>query len=150
MVNQSKSRDSRFWAKWEKSGAVGTLENRAMSLDESISMEPVKEKLRNLHDYMPGQEDLTYRFGAYLAERLDSELFPEGFNMAADLALYDLQKGVNGFTGEPIRSSLVGYPSVIYSILRKQVPNIAKAVCPKDFASEVRDFYEKVNAEISK
>lgn len=27
MINQSKINDSRFWKKWEESGAVGTLEN---------------------------------------------------------------------------------------------------------------------------
>ena len=123
-----------------------------MPIDEAISMEPVKEKLRNLREHMPNCmpnfEDITYDFGAYLADRLNPKLVPQGFNLAAELALYDLQKGVNGFTGQPIRSNLVGYPPMIYGILRTQVPEIAEAVCPKDFARGVRDFYEKVNAKM--
>ena len=110
----------------------------------------MKEKLRNLREHMPDQNDQIYSFGAYLADRLNPELVPEGFNMAAELALYDLQKGVNGFTGKPIQSRLVGYPPMIYGILRMQVPEIAKAVCPEDFAKGVIEFYEQVNAEMRK
>ncbi len=119
-----------------------------MSIDEAISMEPVQEKLRNLREHMPDQQDVTYDFGAYLADRLNPELVPQGFNMAAELALYDLQKGVDGFTGQPIQSRLVGYPSMIYGLLRMQVPQIAEAVCPEDFAKGVKEMYEQVNAKM--
>ena len=119
-----------------------------MSIDEAISMEPVKEKLKNLREHMPEQDDTIYSFGAYLADRLNPELVPQGFNMAAELALYDLEKGVDGFTGQPIQSRLVGYPSMIYGLLRMQVPQIAEAVCPEDFAKGVKDFYEQVNAKM--
>ena len=119
-----------------------------MSLEGAISTEPVKEKLRNLRQYMPDQQDVTYDFGAYLADMLNPELVPQGFNMAAELVLYDLQKGVDGFTRQPIRSKLVGYPLVIYGLLRMQVPEIAEAVCPEDFAKGVREFYEQVNAKM--
>ncbi|PJE81236.1 hypothetical protein COU58_03555 [Candidatus Pacearchaeota archaeon CG10_big_fil_rev_8_21_14_0_10_32_42] len=118
-----------------------------MSIDEVISMEPVKEKLKNLRKYMPNQDDTIYDFGAYLADRLNPELFSQGFNMAAELALYDLQTGVDGFSGQPIRSRLVGYPSMIYGLLSMQVPQIAEAVCPEDFAKGVKDFYEQVNGK---
>ena len=111
-------------------------------------MEPIKEKLKNLREYMPEQEDLVYEFGAYLAQRLNPELVSEGFNMAAELALYDLQTGVDGFTGKPLMNRLVGYPSAIYGFLRFQVPDIAKAVCPEEFAHGVREFQEKVNAKM--
>jgi hypothetical protein len=113
-----------------------------MSIDEAISMEPVKEKLRNLREHMPDQQDETYAFGAYLADRLNPKLVPMGFNMAAELTLYDLEKGVDGFSGQPINSVLVGYPSMVYDLLRTQVPQIAEAVCPEDFAKRVKDFYE--------
>ena len=119
-----------------------------MSLEGAISTEPIKEKLKNLRQYMPNQQDVIYDFGAYLADRLNPELVSQGFNMAAELALYDLQKGVDGVTGQPIRSRLVGYPPVIYGLLRMQVPEIAEAVCPEDFAKGVREFYEQVNAEM--
>ena len=62
-----------------------TLESKA------VSTEPIKEKLRNLREHLPQQEDVTYDFATYLAERLNPKLVPEGFNMIAELALYDLQ-----------------------------------------------------------
>ena len=119
-----------------------------MTLDGSISTDEVKEKLRNLREHMPKQDDLIYDFGAYLAERLNPTLVPMGFNMAAELALYDLQAGVNGFTGEPIRSRMVGYPPQIYALLKMQVPDIAEAVCPEDFAKGVGQMYDEVNAKM--
>jgi len=119
-----------------------TLESKA------VSTEPIKEKLRNLREHLPQQEDVTYDFATYLAERLNPKLVPEGFNMVAELALYDLQKGVNGFTGQPIQSRLVGYPPMIYSLLKMQVPDIADVVCPQDFAQGVRKMYDEVNAKM--
>jgi len=70
--------------------------------------------------------------------------------MAAECALYDLQNGVDGFTGQSIRSRLVGYPPMIYELLKIQVPEIAEAVCPEDFAKGVREFYERVKAKMRK
>ncbi|HUW43418.1 MAG TPA: hypothetical protein VMV95_00440 [Bacillota bacterium] len=117
---------------------------------KAISMEPIKEKLKGLREHMPDQQDVIYDFATYLADRLNPELVPQGFNMAAELALYDLEKGVDGFTGQPIQSRLVGYPSMIYRLLRMQVPQIAEAVCPEDFAQGVRKMYDEVNAKIGK
>ena len=67
--------------------------------------------------------------------------------MCAELALYDLETGVDGYTGEPIRNELAGYPPLIYAILRKKVPEIAEAVCPEDFANGVREVYEDINTK---
>lgn len=117
-----------------------------MSLEEAISTEPIKEKLKNLRQYMPGQLDEIYDFAAYLAGRLNPQLLPRGFYITAKLALYDLEKDVNGLTGQRIRSTLVGYPSLIYELLRVKIPEIAKAVCPEDFAKGVQEFYEQINA----
>ena len=120
-----------------------------MSLEGMIPTEPIKEKLRNLRQYMPKRDDIIYEFGAYLADRLNPELVPEGFNMIVERALHDLQKGTNGCTGQPIRNSrLVGNPPIMYGLLRTQIPDIAAAVCPEDFAKGVRECYEQVNAMI--
>ena len=122
-----------------------------MSLEtKAISTEEMKEKLRNLKEYMPKEEDVLYSFGRYLAKRLEGhpELVPEGFNVTVELALHDLQKGIDGYTQKPIQSRLVGYPPIIYSLLRMRTPDIAKAVCPEDFAEGVRKMYEEVNAKL--
>ena len=119
-----------------------------MALENSLSMEPVKEKLRALPDYMPKEDDTLYQFGAFLAERFHDSLVPEGFMMGAELALYDLQTGVDGFSGQPIRSRLVGSPPMIYGLLRMRVPDIAEAVCPPEFAEGVRNMYDTVNQSL--
>src|SRR3989344_4941338 len=109
MVNQSKINDSRFWEIWEASGAVSKMDTpmskgpTRVLLEEAISMIPVKEKLRDLEKYMPKSDDTIHDFGRYLADRLNDRLVPEGFNLGAELALYDLQTGIDGFTGQPIR-----------------------------------------------
>lgn len=121
-----------------------------MSLEEAISMEPVKKKLRNLSKHMPGQERIIYDFAEFLADRLNPELAPQGFMMAAELALYDAQKGVDGFSGKCISGRLSGYPSQIYALIRTCVPDIVEAVCPEDFAKGVKEVYDAVNANIKK
>lgn len=121
-----------------------------MSQQKAISMEPVKEKLRNLKDYMPGGEEFVYNFGKFLADRLNPQLISSGFNVAAELALHDLEQGVDGFSKQPIRNGLEGYPSPVYAALRMQVPDIAKAVCPEEFAKGVKEFYEQVKADMKK
>ncbi len=117
-----------------------------IKLETAISMEPIKEKLKKLPEIMPGHEQIIYDFGAFLADRLNPELVPQGFAMAAELALYDAQKGVDGFTGKPISGRLHGYPPQLYAVLRMYVPQIAKTVCPEDFAQKVENFQQQVNA----
>lgn len=116
----------------------------------AISMEEAKAKLRNLKEHLPDCDEVVWKFGAFLADRLNPELVPEGFSMAVTLALYDLEQGIDGYSGEPIRSSLVGYPPQIYALLNMYVPEIAEAVLPEDFAAEVRQVYEDMFASLSR
>ncbi len=117
---------------------------------EAISMESVKEKLRNLKDYLPNGDDFLYDFGKYLADRLNPSLVPGGFNITYELALEDLRMGgdygENGKVNVP--TNLIGYPAVMYGILRMRMLEIAKATCPPEFAEEVNKVYEEVNAKI--
>ena len=117
---------------------------------EAISTEGMREKLENLRDYMPGEDKTIYEFGGFLASRLNQEeLAPIGFNVTSELALYDLQAGVDGFSQQPIRNGLVGYPTVIYAMLKMRIPDIAKAVCPEDFAREVWEVNEQTKAMLN-
>ena len=102
------------------------------------------EKLSDLGAHMPGCDKFTCEYGAYLAGRLNPTIVPEGFTVAAELALSDLQTGVNGFTREPIRNSLVGQPPQVYAILSMYTPKIAEAVCPEDFAKRVRELHDEI------
>jgi len=113
----------------------------------TLSMDEPKKKLMQLNESLPNaSNELVYDFGRFLTGYLNPELAPQGFVMACELALYDLQTGTNGFTGKPIQSRLVGYPSMTYSLLRMQIPIIADAIFPAEFAAGVKAIIEEVNS----
>ena len=117
-----------------------------MSIDQRISMEPVREKLRNLRKFMPGKHDLVYELGAYLADNLSSPEDPKVFELAALQSLYELERGIDRFNN-PIKNELVGHLHDTYEILKEYVPGIAKATCPEDFAKAVKDSWKQTNTE---
>lgn len=119
-----------------------------MTLEQAISMDPIKEKLRNLREHLPQQDETVYDFAAYLTDYLNPRLVPAGFHLGAMLALHDLQTGVNGFTGEAFSSRLAGSPSQLYVSLEKFIPQIAEATCPPEFAQGVREYHEQVQADV--
>lgn len=119
--------------------------------EQALSMTEPKQKLMKLEKFVPNPTELTGRFGRFLAEYLggDHEILPQGFVMGCELAIHDLQTGVNGITGEYIQNKLVGYPPQIYALLRMEVPRIAEAVFPADFAEEAKKFIKEVNESAS-
>ncbi len=119
---------------------------------QALSMEEPKRKLMNLEAFIPDDPNnpneslhLLYDFGRHFADYLNSQLVPTGFVLKCELALHDLQTGVNGFTGKPIRSRLVGYPPIVYSLLRMEIPRLVDAVLPAEFAADVKNYIEQVN-----
>ncbi|MDP4000733.1 MAG: hypothetical protein Q8P83_00610 [bacterium] len=92
----------------------------------------IKEKLANLEQYMPGQEETIYEFARFLSTRADDTLVPQGFDLMAALALYDLQNGKDGFTGKPIQGKLIGYPPQIYTLLQMYVPQMKEIIFGKE------------------
>ncbi len=113
---------------------------------ESISMDEAKQKLNELEKHLPRREEVIYLFGSFLAGRLNDRLVPAGFVIACELALYDLQKGTDGFTGKPIQNNLVGYPPTIYALLRMEIPNITETIFPPAFATAVKKTIKEINA----
>ncbi len=118
-----------------------------MSLEGAISTESVKERLRNLEEYMPGANGTVRLFAKYLAERLGQEVTPRGFRDTADVALADLQQKrmIEGtrFSGriDLQYADLAGGDFRYYDILGGSVPEIARATCPTDFADMVDQSY---------
>ena len=113
-------------------------------------MEEPKQKLAKLEELIPDTFDLglLYDFGRFLAGYLNSELVPIGFVIGCELALRDLQRGVSGSTKRPIQSQLVGYPPGIYSLLRMEIPRIADAVFPAEFASGVKIVLDEIETKM--
>jgi hypothetical protein len=117
-----------------------------MTLDktDAISMKEAKEKLLNL-ELKDDVDNTMKEFCKFLSPRLNDELVPEGFVLGAELALYDLNAGVYGYTGDKIRNRLVGYPPIIYSLIRMRFSDIAYAIFPESFANKVKDVIENIN-----
>ena len=108
------------------------------NLESAIPMSEIKEKLLKLKEYWSSADDTICEFARLLSGRLNNQLVPSGFYIAAELLIYDLQKGIDGFTNEPIRSKLVGYPPIIYTLIRINLEQVAEKVCPEDFACGVK------------
>jgi len=115
---------------------------------KALSMAEFQQKLRELEKHLPGQQEMVYQFGDFVAGRLNQRLLPQGFVMVCELAIYDLQEGVSGFSGKPINNRLVGSPPLIYALMRMFIPVIAEAVFPAEFAAEVKQFIEAVNERV--
>ncbi len=92
----------------------------------------IKEKLANLEQYMAGEEEIIYEFARFLSTRAHNTLVPQGFDLMAAKALYDLQNGKNGSTGEPIQGELVGCPPQVYNMLKMYVPEIKEVIFGKE------------------
>jgi hypothetical protein len=124
---------------------------KALDLAEKVVEKPegiIRDRLLRLREYMPGQQELVYSFGEYLADHINPDIVPLGFVMAAHLALYDIQQGVDSRTNEKITGSLVGQLPLIYRLLEMEIPLIAKAIFPNDFADQAGEFVDAVNRQV--
>lgn len=110
----------------------------------AIDTTEAREKLRNLGQHIPDADETLIEFGKLLADCLKGKLAPLGFPMKCEQLIYDLQEGIDGFTGEPIHSWLVGYPPAIYAMLRMRFDDIASAIFPEDFATETKKVWAKI------
>jgi len=108
-------------------------------MEQVLSMEEPKQKLAKLEELVIDANVDLYYFGHYLAGCLNNQLSPMGFVLQCELALYDLQRGVNGYNRKPINNRLVGRPKTTYIWLHMLLPVIARAVFPMEFATIVNN-----------
>jgi len=103
------------------------------------------DKLRQLAEFLPEANPVLYEFSTLLANCLDQsrKITPLAFVFTASLLVKDLERGIDGFTGKPIRSKLVGYPQEGYRLLEIQIPTIARAIYPADFADNVDSIFQE-------
>ena len=103
-----------------------------------ISAEDLKDKLAHLASHIPGETPKVYEVAQYLASRLgDGDLSPRGFVSAFELMFIDMQRGVDGYTNEPLPENLRDQLGIAYSTAYRKVPLIANAICPEEFAKSV-------------
>jgi len=122
-----------------------------MALETTISTRHIKERLINLREYNPGFGPGVYKFAERLANRLHLEIVPQGFYIAATLLLEDIKNKVDGITKQPIdpceiftslNKTKLEFLPILVDNIHSMIPEIARAVCPKDFADDVERFYK--------
>jgi hypothetical protein len=91
-----------------------------MTDEQAVSMKEPGKKLGNLKELLPNSPSNLIQFGQYMATRLNQDdIVPMGFVLGCELALYDLQSGVDGFTGQTHSK----FPSWISSDDLRHAPN---------------------------
>ncbi len=107
-----------------------------------------------INGHFPNENtDHIFKYGKYLAlhfkknkiegNRLKARQFVEECIQALD----NMKNGADGFSEVVLPCALVGYPDITYSMLRQRIPEIAKAIFPKEFSDHVAIAYEKIEKE---
>lgn len=108
--------------------------------DPSYEAQPfeTQEAVEILGNLSPEQFDPRItEFGVFIASRLNEKIAPSGFVMVAVLSLYDLEKGLDGFSKEPINNNLVGLSPYEYIELSSTIAPLARIAFPEEFADDV-------------
>jgi hypothetical protein len=117
---------------------------------KSISTERIKANLKNIELLLPEAETVLYDFASYLSDRLSLSIVPGGFNVSYSNVLSNMERGISDFPTKPIPVRLLNQTPTVHLYLADALPQIADAVCPKEFANGVKEFYEQVKAKVNK
>ncbi|MBI2075763.1 MAG: hypothetical protein HYT72_00755 [Candidatus Aenigmarchaeota archaeon] len=103
----------------------------------------VQEDLRQLERKLPGRGTATYQLARHVADYIWPSISPEDFVHAYFLALGDLQTAGDRRSTKTQRPphELVGCPAELYAVLALDIPQIADAIFPEDFAGEVKEVF---------
>lgn len=106
--------------------------------DKELRAEDTSEAIAKLRDYEDESADPdVVEFAKFMSGRLNPSLVPMGFVMASQLALYDLDKGISGYTGETIESPITHSGEVTYLKLTKATPDLARMAFSEEFGDAV-------------
>lgn len=111
------------------------------------TQEPSQRLATIEHHFDTPLDPNVVEFSHLLSDRLNPELVPMGFVMAGNLMTYDLQTGRDGFTSEPIDSSLVHQSPELYEQLQTRLPALAEFAFSCEFAGEVSQIIEKITGK---
>ena len=128
-----------------------------MSDPLSVPVSDVIDKILQINTLAPrcAGDSMTYRFMRYMASsestylRHSETLYPEIFLMTFATALTDAEKGVNSFTGVRVPRTIANMSPIMYSLIRRDLPIIADAIFPSEFAADVKQLYTSVMDELS-
>lgn len=128
-----------------------------MSEPVSVPVTDVIDKMLQIEKLAPrcAGDSMTYRIVRYMAGaestylRHGEVMYPEIFLMTFTTALDDAERGVNSFTGARVPRTIAGMSPLIYSLVRRDLPVIADAIFPPEFATEVKELYASVMQELA-
>lgn len=111
-------------------------------LKHFLSIEEPRKRLINLETFLPNaSHPLVYDFGRYLASCLHTpKIAPMGFVLTCELAICDLAMGVSH---PEISHRLSGQPVGLYDHLHHEIPAIADAIFPEEFAAAVKSYLDQ-------
>ena len=113
-------------------------------LKHILPMEEPKRRLLNLKTYLPkAANPLVYDFGRYLSQHCENrkETSPMGFVLICELAICDLAMGAVKYPA--ISFQLSGQPAGVYDHLHHEIPAIADAIFPEEFAAAVKSYLDQ-------
>ena len=105
-----------------------------MTLEDAISTIELKQKLMNLNKVMLDATEPLYEFAKLLADKLGPTTSPVNFYLLSSEQIY-----------EDLNRAIGSKSKKLPTIIRMQIPEIAEAVCPKDFADNVKEIYRQIN-----
>lgn len=86
---------------------------------KTINTARIIEALRNVDADIP-----TATFCDALAERINPKPYAQGIALAVALFCHDLARGRSGLSGKPLPAALLGYPGMVYGLMRDEAVRI--------------------------
>jgi hypothetical protein len=107
-----------------------------------------KRKLKALGKHWPvaANDKILQDLGDFIATRFGYEqITARGFLLIVTAGLADLARGKDGRNNDrPIEHPMAGLEPSMYFLFTYSIPDIADAVFPPEFATEVRQIYDRV------
>jgi hypothetical protein len=105
----------------------------------------------HIDEWYDGQDEsnkdilkLHAEIGRILAERVGEGKVPEGYVMAIEQLMYDLQTGRDGLTGELMPSSVIGNPTPFYMNSKFFLIDFARGAFGDEYGDRVDEIYKSI------
>lgn len=115
----------------------------------SIPLSSIQQGLKEIEKNLPSANKTIWNYARFVSKYLPEQLTPDDFVLANCFAIIDLERGHDG-DKKPITEhpDLTLQGGIIYDLLRINIPRIATALFPSDFANAVSEIMERVNNRI--
>jgi len=110
-----------------------------------VDTKEAKERFLDIRAHIPDASDQLVELCQHLVGHMsNSTIVPTGFLLVFHLLLGDLERGVNGYNGQPMVGRLIRTNPLIYRALSHWMIPLARVGFGEDFAGLVRQEYVEV------